>query len=446
MRFCEAMRGRPLIFNLGHGILPETPIAHVEQLLRGYAGSRHEARCRPVQSGRTGFSPEAVEPFLRNLFSDPAIIALPGIFALAAGAADRPAARADRARDLRPYRRPLADRGGDPASRPRAGSGAVSRDGVEAKAFVAMRCWHPFSDDAARAVKAFAARQDRAAAALSAIFHHHDRLVAQGLGRGPRRQAGLTTPTTRGLLLSRGARALSPRRPRISAQHWPKIASRACPIACCCRRMACPSASSRRGDPYQWQVEQIGRRDCGGAGDAGSGTGGLLPEPGRAAGMDRARDRCGNPRAPAATARASSSRRSPLSANIPKRWSSWISNMPSWRAKPACRIIAAPPRWARIRDFIAGLAGLVRRALDGKTVDLRRRAHLSRAIRDAAATIGRMLMDALRNELSNYIPWIKAFHVIAVIAWMSGHALSAAAVRLSHRDRAGLANPANASR
>src|ERR1700722_14141010 len=29
-------------------------------------------------------------------------------------------------------------------------------------------------------------------------------------------------------------------------------------------------------------------------------------------------------------------------------------------------------------------------------------------------------MDAMRDGLSNYIPWIKAFHVIAVIAWMSG--------------------------
>jgi len=28
-------------------------------------------------------------------------------------------------------------------------------------------------------------------------------------------------------------------------------------------------------------------------------------------------------------------------------------------------------------------------------------------------------MDALRNELANYIPWIIAFHLIAVIAWMS---------------------------
>jgi len=33
-----AMSGRPHIFNLGHGILPETPIAHVEQLLRRIRG------------------------------------------------------------------------------------------------------------------------------------------------------------------------------------------------------------------------------------------------------------------------------------------------------------------------------------------------------------------------------------------------------------------------
>ncbi|MEO8895729.1 MAG: uroporphyrinogen decarboxylase family protein, partial [Rhizomicrobium sp.] len=30
----EAMAGRPHVFNLGHGILPETPIANVEQLLK----------------------------------------------------------------------------------------------------------------------------------------------------------------------------------------------------------------------------------------------------------------------------------------------------------------------------------------------------------------------------------------------------------------------------
>jgi uroporphyrinogen decarboxylase len=30
----RAFRGRPFIFNLGHGILPETPIEHVERMLQ----------------------------------------------------------------------------------------------------------------------------------------------------------------------------------------------------------------------------------------------------------------------------------------------------------------------------------------------------------------------------------------------------------------------------
>jgi uroporphyrinogen decarboxylase len=37
-RILEATRGMPFLFNLGHGILPETPIAHVEQLLRRIRG------------------------------------------------------------------------------------------------------------------------------------------------------------------------------------------------------------------------------------------------------------------------------------------------------------------------------------------------------------------------------------------------------------------------
>ena len=34
----EAVGGKAHIFNLGHGILPETPIAHVEQLLKRVRG------------------------------------------------------------------------------------------------------------------------------------------------------------------------------------------------------------------------------------------------------------------------------------------------------------------------------------------------------------------------------------------------------------------------
>ena len=35
----EAFAGAPFIFNLGHGILPETPIAHVEQMLKRVRGN-----------------------------------------------------------------------------------------------------------------------------------------------------------------------------------------------------------------------------------------------------------------------------------------------------------------------------------------------------------------------------------------------------------------------
>ena len=34
-----ALTGGPFIFNLGHGILPETPVAHVEQMLKRVRGA-----------------------------------------------------------------------------------------------------------------------------------------------------------------------------------------------------------------------------------------------------------------------------------------------------------------------------------------------------------------------------------------------------------------------
>ena len=39
-RILEASSGRPFIFNLGHGVLPETPIAHVERMLERVRGVR----------------------------------------------------------------------------------------------------------------------------------------------------------------------------------------------------------------------------------------------------------------------------------------------------------------------------------------------------------------------------------------------------------------------
>jgi uroporphyrinogen decarboxylase len=39
-RILDAFAGRPHIFNLGHGILPDTPVAHVEQLIALVKGNK----------------------------------------------------------------------------------------------------------------------------------------------------------------------------------------------------------------------------------------------------------------------------------------------------------------------------------------------------------------------------------------------------------------------
>jgi ferrochelatase len=100
-------------------------------------------------------SPDAVEPFLRNLFSDPAIVRLPAILRLplARYIARR---RAPLAREIYAKiggRSPILE---ETQAQARALESALAANGVEAKAFVAMRCWHPFSDGAAEAVKNFA--------------------------------------------------------------------------------------------------------------------------------------------------------------------------------------------------------------------------------------------------------------------------------------------------
>ena len=101
-------------------------------------------------------SPEAVEPFLRNLFGDPAILSVPGFV------------RAPLARFIARRRAPVARDiyarigGSSPILREtQAQADAVDRvlvtRGVEAKSFIAMRCWHPFADEVATAVKAWGA-------------------------------------------------------------------------------------------------------------------------------------------------------------------------------------------------------------------------------------------------------------------------------------------------
>lgn len=97
---------------------------------------------------------EAVEPFLRNLFSDPAIISLPTILRLPLAwfIAKR---RTPFAREIYAKiggRSPIVE---ETQAQARALESTLAARGHEARAFVAMRCWKPFSDEAAQAVKAW---------------------------------------------------------------------------------------------------------------------------------------------------------------------------------------------------------------------------------------------------------------------------------------------------
>jgi ferrochelatase len=98
---------------------------------------------------------QAVQPFLQNLFSDPAIIQLPGIVR-------RPLAKFIAARRAPLARKIYEHLGGcspilaETQAQAQALEEALRREGHETKCFIAMRCWHPFTSDAVRAVKTFA--------------------------------------------------------------------------------------------------------------------------------------------------------------------------------------------------------------------------------------------------------------------------------------------------
>jgi ferrochelatase len=97
-------------------------------------------------------SPEAVEPFLANLFSDPAVLTMPGFI------------RKPLARFIAKKRGPVAREiyakiGGRSPILPETLAQAEALEKAlpehETRAFIAMRCWKPFTHEAAAAVAAF---------------------------------------------------------------------------------------------------------------------------------------------------------------------------------------------------------------------------------------------------------------------------------------------------
>lgn len=194
----------------------------------------------------------SVEPFLCNLFSDPAIIPLPFWIRrpLAAWIARR---RAPLAQEI--YRRiggrsPLLD---ETRAQAEALERALNLRGAEARVFIAMRAWHPRSHEVARQVAEYAPEttvllplypQFSTTTSASSLEDWRNSAHAAGLSQDEHRVCcypwddgfvDAIVDAVRGVLAQR--RAGLPYRLLFSAHGLPK------------RTIA-------RGDPYQWQVER----------------------------------------------------------------------------------------------------------------------------------------------------------------------------------------------
>jgi ferrochelatase len=193
---------------------------------------------------------DAVEPFLRNLFSDPAIIGLPGLvrYPLARFIAAR---RAPVAREIYAHmggRSPIVE---ETEQQARALEAELQRHGHDAKCVIAMRYWRPFTADAVAAVKAFSP----------------DRIVLLPL-------YPQYSTTTTGSSLSEWrklARRLEPPQHEVCCYSFEDgFIAGLCDLIANAFKKAKPELGYRvlfsahglpkrvieRGDPYQWQVER----------------------------------------------------------------------------------------------------------------------------------------------------------------------------------------------
>jgi ferrochelatase len=197
-------------------------------------------------------SPEAVEPFLRNLFSDPAIISLPAIVR-------KPLARFI-ARRRAPFARAIYDHMGgrspileETQAQARALEIALNGDALQAKVVVAMRCWHPFSDGAAEAMRRFG--PDRIV--LLPLYPQFSTTTSassfQDWERAARK-AGLTAPATRICCYPSNAGLIAAAATKIRAAMENPLGGLSYRLLLSAHGL--PKRTIEKGDPYQWQVEQ----------------------------------------------------------------------------------------------------------------------------------------------------------------------------------------------
>ena len=198
---------------------------------------------------------DAVEPFLRNLFRDPAIIGVPRPvrWLLARVIAKRRGPEARKIYRSIGGRSPLLKETEAQAAALQAALGDLG----EVEAVVAMRYWHPMSDAAAQRVAAFG--PDRIVL-LSLYPQFSTTTVASSLAawRSAAGAAGIAVPThavccypwADGLIAAHAA-LIEPLLAAAAEAGRPRLLFSAHGL---------PKRVVARGDPYQWQVEETTRR------------------------------------------------------------------------------------------------------------------------------------------------------------------------------------------
>ena len=301
---------------------------------------------------------DAVEPFLRNLFRDPAIIGAPGPvrWILARLIARR---RGPEAREI--YR---TISGRSPLLEETEAQAAALRQALadlgEVAIAVAMRYWHPMSDEAARQVAAF--RPERIVL-LPLYPQFSTTTVASSLAAWnlAARAAGITAPTQAVCcypraegLISAHAALIEPLLEAAAEAGKPRLLFSAHGL---------PKRVVARGDPYQWQIEEtarhivarLGRGDLDWAVCYQSKVGPLAwLEPSTVAELDRAGRDC-VPVVVVPIAFVSEHSETLVELDITYREHARAAGVPAYHRVPA---LGTHP------VFIEGLAGLVRGALE----------------------------------------------------------------------------------
>jgi ferrochelatase len=198
--------------------------------------------------------PEAIRPFLLNLFRDPAILRVPffvrPILARWIANARLPAAQQNYA--LLGGRSPLLE-----LTQEQANALEAALRGLDAKCFIAMRYWHPFSETAVQAVLAW--KPDRIV--LLPLYPQYSSATTGSSLTAWREAAarfGLVADTTTVCCYPTDANYIGATT-RLIVSSWTAARQQLAAeigLRVLFSAHGLPEVIVRRGDPYQWQIEE----------------------------------------------------------------------------------------------------------------------------------------------------------------------------------------------